>query len=68
MTNEVMEFKWKVARSAMSGTEYYQVWRQIRELRPNEPMHCGVRENAKDGAFLTRIEAETYAELLNSQN
>lgn len=52
---------WKVS----SNLYGYQVWRQIRPLRPGEPMHSGVRESG--GIFNTREEAQKYADELNDE-
>lgn len=50
----------------MRNTNFYQVWRQIRPLRPGEPMHSGVREAR--GYFETEAEAQMYADKLNAEN
>ncbi len=51
---------WQVTRNV----DFFQVWRQTRELAPGEPMHSGVRETR--GCFPTREEAESYADTLNA--
>ena len=53
--------KWQVTCNVRT----YQVWRQIRELEPGEPMHSGVRECR--GHFVTKEEAEEYAKVLNAE-
>ncbi len=47
----------------MCGKNFYQVWRQTRDLRDGEPMHSGVREN--NGIFDTELEAQQYCDELN---
>lgn len=54
--------EWKV----MCNVNHYQVWRQIRPLRPGEPMHSGVREMR--GCFGTEAEAQAYADNLNAED
>lgn len=53
--------EWKVTHNV----DFYQVWRQIRPLRPGEPMHSGVRETR--GCFRTEAEAQAYANKLNAE-
>lgn len=53
--------EWKVTHNV----DFYQVWRQIRPLRPGEPMHSGVRETR--GCFGTEAEAQAYADKLNAE-
>lgn len=52
---------WQVA----SGPIGFQVWRQIRPLRPGEPMHSGVRESA--GIFDTLEKAQKCADEMNQR-
>lgn len=54
--------EWKVTYNV----SFYQVWHQIRPLRPGEPMHSGVRETR--GCFETEAEAQAYAGKLNAED
>lgn len=55
--------EWKATKNIDS----YQVWRQIRALRPGEPMNSGVQEYHPDAYFETREEAVAFAQMLNSR-
>ena len=54
--------EWKV----MSNVGFYQVFRQVRPLRPGEPRHSGVQE--VKGHFETKAEAQAYADKLNLED
>ena len=56
-----MKTAWKPCQNGM----YWQVWRQIEELWPGEPMNSRVRECK--GCFDCREEAQQYAEELNKE-
>lgn len=58
MKNKEIE-EWKVA----NNYPIFQVWRQIRPLKPGEPMNSGVRETV--GTFRSRQDAQQYANELN---
>ena len=61
--NNAYPTKWKVSKNV----DKYQVWRQIRDLHPGEPMNAAVREYYPGASFATKEEAVEVAQGLNEE-